>query len=196
MNVLIVCMCIRSHGDATHCRKALHRAVQCTSDYPEHVCEVLLSFERVEGELDLEIKVHSVSIAAYVGVLTGVILHRFFRRLGWCSAENRDQTQQGERAEIKSKSTVHTVFLLCMNMYMHLQGIRQEETIGRNKALFSLRWLRKRLLLLDKRRRKLNRGGKARQIKKPRRRARKQTEPEINGKLKMNTRRNGERMQV
>lgn len=41
----------RSYGDAVHCRKALHRAVQCTADYPEHVCEVLLSFERVEGEL-------------------------------------------------------------------------------------------------------------------------------------------------
>lgn len=40
----------RSYGDSIHCRKALHRAVQCTSDYPEHVCEVLLSFERVEGE--------------------------------------------------------------------------------------------------------------------------------------------------
>lgn len=39
----------RSYGDSTHCRKALHRAVQCTSDYPEHVCEVLLTFERVEG---------------------------------------------------------------------------------------------------------------------------------------------------
>lgn len=42
----------RSYGDAVHCRKALHRAVQCTSDYPEHVCEVLLSFERVEGSLE------------------------------------------------------------------------------------------------------------------------------------------------
>ncbi|KAK6476443.1 squamous cell carcinoma antigen recognized by T-cells 3-like [Huso huso] len=42
----------RCHGDAQHCRKALHRAVQCTSDYPEHVCEVLLSFERVEGTLE------------------------------------------------------------------------------------------------------------------------------------------------
>lgn len=43
--------CIRrSYGDPVHCRKALHRAVQCTSDYPEHVCEVLLTFERVEGE--------------------------------------------------------------------------------------------------------------------------------------------------
>ena len=40
----------RSYGDPVHCRKALHRAVQCTSDYPEHVCEVLLTFERVEGE--------------------------------------------------------------------------------------------------------------------------------------------------
>ncbi|MFT7808458.1 squamous cell carcinoma antigen recognized by T-cells 3 [Arapaima gigas] len=40
----------RSYGDALHCRKALHRAVQCTSDYPEHVCEVLLTFERVEGQ--------------------------------------------------------------------------------------------------------------------------------------------------
>lgn len=40
----------RSYGDAAHCRKALHRAVQCTSDYPEHVCEVLLTFERVEGK--------------------------------------------------------------------------------------------------------------------------------------------------
>lgn len=40
----------------THCRKALHRAVQCTSDYPEHVCEVLLSFERVEGEFHPGIK--------------------------------------------------------------------------------------------------------------------------------------------
>ncbi|XP_051551810.1 squamous cell carcinoma antigen recognized by T-cells 3-like isoform X1 [Myxocyprinus asiaticus] len=39
----------RSYGDAAHCRKALHRAVQCTSDYPEHVCDVLLNFERVEG---------------------------------------------------------------------------------------------------------------------------------------------------
>ncbi|XP_017307594.1 squamous cell carcinoma antigen recognized by T-cells 3 [Ictalurus punctatus] len=42
----------RSYGDAAHCRKALHRAVQCTSDYPEHVCEVLLAFERVEGSLE------------------------------------------------------------------------------------------------------------------------------------------------
>ncbi|XP_053181607.1 squamous cell carcinoma antigen recognized by T-cells 3 isoform X1 [Scomber japonicus] len=42
----------RSYGDAIHCRKALHRAVQCTSDYPEHVCEVLLTFERVEGSLE------------------------------------------------------------------------------------------------------------------------------------------------
>ncbi|XP_070690238.1 squamous cell carcinoma antigen recognized by T-cells 3 isoform X2 [Pempheris klunzingeri] len=41
----------RSYGDSVHCRKALHRAVQCTSDYPEHVCEVLLTFERVEGSL-------------------------------------------------------------------------------------------------------------------------------------------------
>lgn len=41
---------LRSYGDPVHCRKALHRAVQCTSDYPEHVCEVLLTFERVEGE--------------------------------------------------------------------------------------------------------------------------------------------------
>uniref|UniRef100_A0A4W5NDR2 Spliceosome associated factor 3, U4/U6 recycling protein n=1 Tax=Hucho hucho TaxID=62062 RepID=A0A4W5NDR2_9TELE len=42
----------RSYGDSLHCRKALHRAVQCTSDYPEHVCEVLLTFERVEGSLE------------------------------------------------------------------------------------------------------------------------------------------------
>ncbi|XP_019956539.2 squamous cell carcinoma antigen recognized by T-cells 3 [Paralichthys olivaceus] len=42
----------RSYGDPAHCRKALHRAVQCTSDYPEHVCEVLLTFERVEGSLE------------------------------------------------------------------------------------------------------------------------------------------------
>nr|XP_057927176.1 squamous cell carcinoma antigen recognized by T-cells 3 [Doryrhamphus excisus] len=42
----------RAYGDSVHCRKALHRAVQCTSDYPEHVCEVLLTFERVEGSLD------------------------------------------------------------------------------------------------------------------------------------------------
>ncbi|KAJ8379381.1 hypothetical protein SKAU_G00001590 [Synaphobranchus kaupii] len=41
----------RSYGDALHCRKALHRAVQCTADYPEHVSEVLLTFERVEGSL-------------------------------------------------------------------------------------------------------------------------------------------------
>lgn len=39
----------RAHGDTQHCRKALHRAVQCTSDYPEHVCEVLLTLERIEG---------------------------------------------------------------------------------------------------------------------------------------------------
>ncbi|XP_053727299.1 squamous cell carcinoma antigen recognized by T-cells 3 [Synchiropus splendidus] len=42
----------RSYGDTVHCRKALHRAVQCTSDYPEHVCEVLLTFERVEGSIE------------------------------------------------------------------------------------------------------------------------------------------------
>uniref|UniRef100_A0A8D2KYZ0 Spliceosome associated factor 3, U4/U6 recycling protein n=1 Tax=Varanus komodoensis TaxID=61221 RepID=A0A8D2KYZ0_VARKO len=42
----------RAHGDTQHCRKALHRAVQCTSDYPEHVCEVLLTLERVEGTLE------------------------------------------------------------------------------------------------------------------------------------------------
>lgn len=53
MNDLLLCVCVvllRSYGDAVHCRKALHRAVQCTSDYPEHVCEVLLTFERVEGK--------------------------------------------------------------------------------------------------------------------------------------------------
>ncbi|KAJ6656608.1 hypothetical protein lerEdw1_003495 [Lerista edwardsae] len=42
----------RAHGDTQHCRKALHRAVQCTSDYPEHVCEVLLTLERIEGSLE------------------------------------------------------------------------------------------------------------------------------------------------
>ncbi|XP_078083161.1 spliceosome associated factor 3, U4/U6 recycling protein [Mustelus asterias] len=42
----------RAHGDPQHCRKALHRAVQCTTDYPEHVCDVLLAFERVEGSLE------------------------------------------------------------------------------------------------------------------------------------------------
>ncbi|XP_019717391.1 squamous cell carcinoma antigen recognized by T-cells 3-like [Hippocampus comes] len=42
----------RAYGDSLHCRKALHRAVQCTSDYPEHVCEVLLTFERVQGSLE------------------------------------------------------------------------------------------------------------------------------------------------
>ncbi|KAM6943823.1 squamous cell carcinoma antigen recognized by T-cells 3 [Lycodopsis pacificus] len=42
----------RSYGDPVHCRKALHRAVQCTADYPEHVSEVLLTFERVEGSLE------------------------------------------------------------------------------------------------------------------------------------------------
>ncbi|XP_068594447.1 squamous cell carcinoma antigen recognized by T-cells 3 [Brachionichthys hirsutus] len=42
----------RSYGDTVHCRKALHRAVQCTSDYPEHVCDVLVTFERVEGSLE------------------------------------------------------------------------------------------------------------------------------------------------
>ncbi|XP_026512686.1 squamous cell carcinoma antigen recognized by T-cells 3 [Terrapene carolina triunguis] len=42
----------RAHGDTQHCRKALHRAVQCTSDYPEHVCEVLLALERIEGTLE------------------------------------------------------------------------------------------------------------------------------------------------
>ncbi|KAM4855028.1 spliceosome associated factor 3, U4/U6 recycling protein [Urocitellus parryii] len=42
----------RAHGDTQHCRKALHRAVQCTSDYPEHVCEVLLTMERMEGTLE------------------------------------------------------------------------------------------------------------------------------------------------
>ncbi|XP_034992230.1 squamous cell carcinoma antigen recognized by T-cells 3 [Zootoca vivipara] len=42
----------RAHGDTQHCRKALYRAVQCTNDYPEHVCEVLLMLERIEGTLE------------------------------------------------------------------------------------------------------------------------------------------------
>ncbi|XP_029475546.1 squamous cell carcinoma antigen recognized by T-cells 3 isoform X2 [Rhinatrema bivittatum] len=42
----------RAHGDTQHCRKALHRAVQCTTDYPEHVCDVLLALERIEGSLE------------------------------------------------------------------------------------------------------------------------------------------------
>lgn len=45
----LLVFCPRAHGDTQHCRKALHRAVQCTSDYPEHVCEVLLTMERTEG---------------------------------------------------------------------------------------------------------------------------------------------------
>ncbi|XP_067861844.1 squamous cell carcinoma antigen recognized by T-cells 3 [Heptranchias perlo] len=46
------CNLERTHGDPQHCRKALHRAVQCTTDYPEHVCDVLLAFERIEGSLE------------------------------------------------------------------------------------------------------------------------------------------------
>uniref|UniRef100_A0A4W3ILN4 Spliceosome associated factor 3, U4/U6 recycling protein n=1 Tax=Callorhinchus milii TaxID=7868 RepID=A0A4W3ILN4_CALMI len=42
----------RAYGDPQHCRKALLRAVQCTTDYPEHVCDVLLNFERMEGSLE------------------------------------------------------------------------------------------------------------------------------------------------
>uniref|UniRef100_A0A8C5REK8 Spliceosome associated factor 3, U4/U6 recycling protein n=1 Tax=Laticauda laticaudata TaxID=8630 RepID=A0A8C5REK8_LATLA len=42
----------RAHGDTLHCRKALYRAVQCTQDYPEHVCDVLLTLERNEGTLE------------------------------------------------------------------------------------------------------------------------------------------------
>lgn len=42
----------RAYGDPSHCRRILHRAVQSCSDYPEHVCEVLLTFERVEGSLE------------------------------------------------------------------------------------------------------------------------------------------------
>ncbi|XP_066459934.1 squamous cell carcinoma antigen recognized by T-cells 3 [Eleutherodactylus coqui] len=42
----------RAHGDIQHCRKALHRAVQCTVDYPEHVCDVLLALEKIEGSLE------------------------------------------------------------------------------------------------------------------------------------------------
>ncbi|XP_069475565.1 squamous cell carcinoma antigen recognized by T-cells 3 [Ambystoma mexicanum] len=42
----------RAHGDAQHGRKALHRAVQCTTDYPEHVCDMLLMLERMEGSLE------------------------------------------------------------------------------------------------------------------------------------------------
>uniref|UniRef100_A0A3B4B197 RRM domain-containing protein n=1 Tax=Periophthalmus magnuspinnatus TaxID=409849 RepID=A0A3B4B197_9GOBI len=48
---------LESYGDTVHCRKALHRAVQCTSDYPEHVCEVLLTFERVESLEDWDVAV-------------------------------------------------------------------------------------------------------------------------------------------
>ncbi|XP_053324946.1 squamous cell carcinoma antigen recognized by T-cells 3 [Spea bombifrons] len=51
----------RAHGDIQHCRKALHRAVQCTTDYPEHVCEVLLNLERIEGSLeDWDAAVHKI----------------------------------------------------------------------------------------------------------------------------------------
>ncbi|KAM3826001.1 squamous cell carcinoma antigen recognized by T-cells 3 isoform 2-T2 [Vipera latastei] len=42
----------RAHGDLPHCRKTLYRAVQHTQDYPEHVCEVLLTLERIEGTLE------------------------------------------------------------------------------------------------------------------------------------------------
>lgn len=42
----------RLHGDSKHCRKILHRAVNAVSDWPEHVCETLVMFERLEGTLD------------------------------------------------------------------------------------------------------------------------------------------------
>uniref|UniRef100_A0A670ZRT9 Spliceosome associated factor 3, U4/U6 recycling protein n=1 Tax=Pseudonaja textilis TaxID=8673 RepID=A0A670ZRT9_PSETE len=42
----------RAHGDTLHCRKALYRAVQCTHDYPEHVCDMLLTLEKNEGTLE------------------------------------------------------------------------------------------------------------------------------------------------
>ncbi|XP_026541321.1 squamous cell carcinoma antigen recognized by T-cells 3 [Notechis scutatus] len=42
----------RAHGDTLHCRKALYRAVQFTQDYPQQVCDMLLTLERNEGTLE------------------------------------------------------------------------------------------------------------------------------------------------
>ncbi|XP_039218577.1 squamous cell carcinoma antigen recognized by T-cells 3 isoform X1 [Crotalus tigris] len=42
----------RAHGDPYYSKRALFRAVQCTQDYPEHVCEVLLTTMRIEGTLE------------------------------------------------------------------------------------------------------------------------------------------------
>ena len=89
----------RSYGDPVHCRKALHRAVQCTSDYPEHVCEVLLTFERVEGESrskddklsEEQRRFHDLQCASAFRVLTC----RFSGGLGPGGAEDGDPAEQG-----------------------------------------------------------------------------------------------------
>ncbi|XP_070619436.1 squamous cell carcinoma antigen recognized by T-cells 3 [Erythrolamprus reginae] len=53
----------RAHGDFFHSRKALYRAIQFTHDYPEHICEVLLSLERLEGTLeDWDTAVHRTEL--------------------------------------------------------------------------------------------------------------------------------------
>lgn len=87
----------RSYGDPVHCRKALHRAVQCTSDYPEHVCEVLLTFERVEGEPSVKlpsyIKIEMIFMNYTVSVFC-VFTYRLSGGLGHGSAEDGDPDEQ------------------------------------------------------------------------------------------------------
>ncbi|XP_029102208.1 squamous cell carcinoma antigen recognized by T-cells 3 isoform X1 [Scleropages formosus] len=96
----------RSYGDALHCRKALHRAVQCTSDYPEHVCEVLLTFERVEGSLeDWDIAVQKTETR-----LTRVIEQRakVAEKEALLAQQEEEKTEQRKKAKAEKKAQKKT----------------------------------------------------------------------------------------
>ena len=105
---------LRSYGDAIHCRKALHRAVQCTSDYPEHVCEVLLTFERVEGESPHKVNLNKIIAEIFMNYSFSV--HSVSSPTGsledWDVAVQKTETRLNRVNEQRAKVGAHISFVL------------------------------------------------------------------------------------
>lgn len=173
------CFTCRSYGDPVHCRKALHRAVQCTSDYPEHVCEVLLTFERVEGESQNRNKSKGYKLNSHklqsvhiwcprMQVLWRTGMQRCWRqRRGWTGLMSSEQRWEHMR-HISAALWCGITQLLSANVTMLCPSVRRR---------------RRRPTWLAKRRRGLTSGGKPRQTRKLRRRSKRELDSARRGKL-------------
>lgn len=99
----------RAHGDSFHYRKALYRALQCTQDYPEQICETLLTLERTVGEQPpLPARVDPGGALAKREETQPPFLSscRHFGRVGYGSSEDGSPAGSSERAESEGEGLV------------------------------------------------------------------------------------------